>query len=69
MTGAIFVHVNNESIYQTHPMKQIEVSWIKEKSQNCVKAAIAFVCNNCKWQLLYALLQLTTFVCIFATAE
>ena len=22
-----------------------------------------FVCNNCKWHLLYALLQLTTFVC------
>ena len=38
---------------------------ILEKSQNCVKAAIAFVCKNCKWQLLYALLLLTTFVCTF----
>ena len=35
---------------------------MKQKSQNCVKAAIAFVCKNCKWQLLYALLPLTTFV-------
>ena len=26
-----------------------------------------FVCNNYKWQLLYALLQLTTFVCTFAS--
>ena len=25
-----------------------------KKSQNCVKAAIAFACNNCNWQLLYA---------------
>ena len=34
----------------------------KEKSQNCVKAAIAFVCTTCKRQLLVALLQLITFV-------
>ena len=35
---------------------------IEKKSQNCVKAAIAFACRNCKWQLLYALLLLTAFV-------
>ena len=37
-----------------------------EKSQNCVKAAIAFVCTTCKRQLLFALLQLVTFVCTTA---
>ena len=37
-----------------------------EKSQNCVKAAIAFVCTTCKIQLLFALLQLITFVCTTA---
>ena len=35
--------------------------------QNSVQAAIAFACNNCKWQLLYALLQLTTFDCTIAS--
>ena len=29
-----------------------------KKSQNCGKAAIAFVCTTCKRQLLFALLQL-----------
>ena len=38
----------------------------KQKSQNCVKAAIAFVCTTCKRQLLFALLQLITFVCTSA---
>ena len=38
-----------------------------EKSQNCVKAAIAFVCMTCKRQLLFALLQKITFVCTIAT--
>ena len=33
-----------------------------QKSQNCVKAAIAFVCTTCKRQLLFALLQSITFV-------
>ena len=28
---------------------------ISEKSQNCVKAAIAFVCTTCKRQLLFEL--------------
>ena len=37
---------------------------INEKSQNCVKAAIAFVCKTCKRRLLSALLQLITFVCL-----
>ena len=36
------------------------------KSQNCVKAVIAFVCTTCKRQLLFALLQLITFVCTTA---
>ena len=35
----------------------------KKKSQNCVKAAIAFVFTTCKRQLLFALLQLITFAC------
>ena len=34
----------------------------KQKSQTCVEAAIAFVCISCNWQLLFAQLQLTTFV-------
>ena len=33
-----------------------------KKSQNCVKAAIAFMCTTCRRQLLFALLQLITFV-------
>ena len=37
-----------------------------EKSQNCVKAAIAIVCTTCKRQLLFALLQKITFVCTIA---
>ena len=37
-----------------------------KKSQNCVKAAIAFVCTTCKRQLLSALLQWITFVCTSA---
>ena len=37
-----------------------------KKSQNCVKAAIAFLCTTCKRQLLFALLQLITFVCTIA---
>ena len=39
---------------------------IKEKSQNCVQAAIAFVCTTYERQLLFALLQLITFVCTTA---
>ena len=34
----------------------------KKKSQNCVKSLTAFVCTNCKQQVLYALLQLPSFV-------
>ena len=34
----------------------------QKKSQNCVKAEIAFMCTPCKRQLLFALLQLITFV-------
>ena len=37
-----------------------------KKSQNCVKAAIAFVCTTYEKQLLFALLQLITFVCTTA---
>ena len=37
-----------------------------EKLQNCVKAAIAFVCITCKRQLLFALFQQITFVCTTA---
>ena len=37
-----------------------------KKAQNCVKAAIAFVCTTYKKQLLYTLLQLITFVCTSA---
>ena len=37
-----------------------------KKSQNCVEAAIAFVCTGCKRQLLFAILQLITFVCTTA---
>ena len=37
-----------------------------EKSQNCVKAAIAFLCTTCKRQHLFALMQLITFVCTTA---
>ena len=37
-----------------------------KKSQNCVKAAIAFVCTTYERQLLFALLQLITFVCTTA---
>ena len=29
----------------------------RKKLQNCVEAVIAFVCTNCKWQRLRALLQ------------
>ena len=39
------------------------VALLEKKSQNCVKAAIAFVCTTCKTQLSFALLQLITFVC------
>ena len=39
---------------------------VHKKSQNCVEAAIAFVCTRCKRQLLFAILQLITFVCITA---
>ena len=38
-----------------------------EKSQNCVKTAIAFVCTTCKRQLLFALVQKITFVCTITT--
>ena len=37
-----------------------------KKSQNCVKAVIAFVCTTCKRQLLLTLLQLITFIYITA---
>ena len=47
---------------------------VRKKSQNCVKAAIAIVCKKiandnfcmhcCNWQLLFALLLLTIFVCM-----
>ena len=53
-------------------IKQYKLGWVKQveickkKSQNCVKAAIAFVCPTCKRQLFFALLQLITFVCTTA---
>ena len=34
------------------PKRDLLDTW--QKSQNCVKAAIAFVCNYSKWQLLFA---------------
>ena len=37
-----------------------------KRSQNCVEAAIAFVCTSCKRQLVFAILQLITFVCTSA---
>ena len=43
--------------------------YMKEKSQNCVKAAIAFVCTTCKRQLMFALLQLVTFVYTIANND
>ena len=45
---------------------KVLLSYLK-KSQNYVKAAIAFVCTTCERQLLFALFQLITFVCTFAT--
>ena len=36
---------------------------LDKKSQNYIKTAIAFVCTTFKRQLLFALLQLITFVC------
>ena len=49
---------------------QYQIQWSStqytKKSQNCVKAAIALVCTTCKRQLLFALLQLMTFVCTTA---
>ena len=42
------------------------VGYSIQKLQNCIKAAIAFVCTTCKKQLLFALLQLITFVCTTA---
>ena len=47
-------------------LKEIEEEKKREKSQNCFKAAIAFVCTTCKRQLLFALLQKITFVCTIA---
>ena len=43
--------------------------YMKEKSQNCVEAAIAFVCTTCKRQLMFALLQLVTFVYTIANND
>ena len=37
-----------------------------KKSQNCVKAEIAFVCTTSMRKLLFALLQLIAFVCTSA---
>ena len=37
-----------------------------QKLQNCIKAAIAFVCTTYKKQLLFTQLQLITFVCTSA---
>jgi len=39
---------------------------INLKTQHCVKAAIAFLCKSCQFQLLYTSLQVTTFVCTIA---
>ena len=51
-------------------MVETVFSWkwdsIPKKSQNFVKAAVAFLCTTCKRQLLFALLQLITFVCTTA---
>ena len=38
-----------------HPKITSEIIQIWKKSQNCVKAAIAFVCTTCKRQVLFAL--------------
>ena len=46
-------------------ISQFKAVFNNEKSQNCVKAAIAFVCTTYK-KLLYARLQLITFVCTSA---
>ena len=43
---------------------ELTIEW--KKSQNCVKAAIAFACTTCKRPLLFALFQLITFVCTTA---
>ena len=45
------------------------IRWVLKKLQNCVKAAIASMCTTCKGQLLFALLQLITFVCLIAIAN
>ena len=42
-----------------------ECSTLHRKSQNCVKAAITFVSNNCKWRILDWLFQLSSFVYTF----
>ena len=52
----------SEEIHKQVLLKQS----INNKSQNCVKAAIAFVCTTCKRQLLFEQLQLIAFVCTSA---
>ena len=54
------MQIQNEPTYFKKLLNKVK------KSQNCVKAAIAFMCTTCKGQLLFALLQLITFVCTTA---
>ena len=62
-TSQIGLKIRN--VFKSHWPKMYVREQLK-KSQNWVKAAIAFVCTTCKRQLLFALLQNITFVCTFA---
>ena len=66
--------INRPTIHHHHTNSKLYErvrNWglLRKKSQNCVKAAIAFVCTTCKRQLLFALLQLITFVWTNAIAN
>ena len=76
-TGPLVLDGSGRSLTSGIKNQEMHVFWVKrvfimystklkQKSQNCVKAAIAFVCTTCKRQLLFALLQLITFVCTTA---
>ena len=73
MNKSKIYEIKKQTAYIKDP-KNLPLSWAAtglsfrvKKSQNCVKAAIAFVCTTCKRQLLSALLQKITFVCTIAT--
>ena len=56
-------------VYLLETKTKSKPNWFSDyESQNCVKAAIAFVCTTttCNRQLLFALLQLITFLCTIA---